>query len=29
VAGSVNAGYDVYRIRTRVTDHGGRVEKGC
>lgn len=28
VADGVNVGYDVYRIRTRVTDRGGRVEKG-
>ncbi|HXI13787.1 MAG TPA: type I restriction-modification enzyme R subunit C-terminal domain-containing protein [Thermoanaerobaculia bacterium] len=28
VADGVNVGYDVYRIRTRVTDRGGKVEKG-
>ncbi len=28
VADGVNVGYDVYRIRTRVTDQGGKVEKG-
>jgi type I restriction enzyme R subunit len=28
VADSVNVGYDVYRIRTRVGDQGGKVEKG-
>lgn len=28
VADGVNVGYDVYRIRTRVGDRGGKVEKG-
>ena len=28
VADGVNVGYEVYRIRTQVTDQGGRVEKG-
>jgi type I restriction enzyme R subunit len=28
VADGVNVGYDVYRIRTRVTETGGKVEKG-
>jgi type I restriction enzyme R subunit len=28
VADGVNVGYDVYRIRTRVTAQGGKVEKG-
>ena len=28
VADGVNVGYDVYRIRTRVTERGGTVEKG-
>jgi type I restriction enzyme, R subunit len=28
VADGVNVGYDVYRIRTEVTEHGGKVEKG-
>lgn len=28
VADGVNVGYDVYRIKTRVTDKGGKVEKG-
>jgi type I restriction enzyme R subunit len=28
VADGVNVGYDVYRIRTEVTQHGGKVEKG-
>jgi type I restriction enzyme R subunit len=28
VADGVNVGYDVYRIRTRVTEAGGKVEKG-
>ena len=28
VADGVNVGYDVYRIRTRVTEQGGKVEKG-
>ncbi len=28
VADGVNVGYDVYRIRTRVTGQGGKVEKG-
>jgi type I restriction enzyme R subunit len=28
VADGVNVGYDVYRIRTEVTDRGSRVEKG-
>ncbi len=28
VADGVNVGYDVYRIRTRVTESGGKVEKG-
>ena len=28
VADGVNVGYDVYRIKTRVTDQGGKVEKG-
>jgi type I restriction enzyme, R subunit len=28
VADGVNVGYDVYRIRTRVGDQGGKVEKG-
>ena len=28
VADGVNVGYDVYRIRTQVTEHGGTIEKG-
>ena len=28
MADGVNVGYDVYRIRTEVTEHGGKVEKG-
>ncbi len=28
VADGVNVGYDVYRIRTRVSEQGGKVEKG-
>jgi type I restriction enzyme R subunit len=28
VADGVNVDYDVYRIRTEVTEHGGKVEKG-
>ncbi|NNN06745.1 MAG: DEAD/DEAH box helicase family protein [Elusimicrobia bacterium] len=28
VADSVNVGYAVYRIKTQVTDQGGKVEKG-
>src|SRR5881396_2207592 len=28
VADGVNVGYDVYRIRTEVTEQGGKVEKG-
>ena len=28
VADGVNVGYEVYRIRTRVTEQGGRVETG-
>jgi type I restriction enzyme R subunit len=28
VADGVNVGYDVYRIKTRVTERGGKVEKG-
>jgi len=28
VADGVNVGYDVYRIKTRVTQRGGKVEKG-
>ncbi|CAG0982307.1 Type-1 restriction enzyme R protein [Rhodocyclaceae bacterium] len=28
VADGVNVGYDVYRIRTQVTEAGGKVEKG-
>jgi type I restriction enzyme R subunit len=28
VTDGVNVGYDVYRIKTRVTEHGGKVEKG-
>jgi type I restriction enzyme, R subunit len=28
VADGVNVGYDVYRIRTRVGDRGGKIEKG-
>ena len=28
VADQVNVGYDVYRIKTQVTEAGGRVEKG-
>jgi type I restriction enzyme R subunit len=28
VADSVNVGYEVYRIKTQVTDKGGKVEKG-
>jgi type I restriction enzyme R subunit len=28
VADGVNVGYDVYRIKTRVTESGGKVEKG-
>ena len=28
VADGVNVGYEVYRIRTKVTEAGGRVEKG-
>jgi len=28
VADGVNVGYDVYRIRTRVTAQGGKVDKG-
>jgi type I restriction enzyme R subunit len=28
VADGVNVGYDVYRIKTRVTEAGGKVEKG-
>lgn len=28
VVDGVNVGYDVYRIKTRVTDQGGKVEKG-
>ncbi|MGE4179680.1 MAG: type I restriction-modification enzyme R subunit C-terminal domain-containing protein [Limisphaerales bacterium] len=28
VADGVNVGYDVYRIKTKVTDAGGKVDKG-
>ena len=28
VADGVNVGYDVYRIKTRVTEQGGKIEKG-
>jgi type I restriction enzyme R subunit len=28
VADGVNVGYEVYRIRTEVSEHGGKVEKG-
>jgi len=28
VADGVNVGYDVYRIKTQVTEEGGKVEKG-
>ena len=28
VADGVNVGYDVYRIKTEVTEQGGKVEKG-
>jgi type I restriction enzyme, R subunit len=28
VADGVNVGYDVYRIKTRVTEEGGKVDKG-
>jgi len=28
VADGVNVGYDVFRIKTRVTEQGGKVEKG-
>ena len=28
VADGVNVGYEVYRIKTQVTDQGGKVEKG-
>ena len=28
VAGGVNVGYEVYRIKTEVTEKGGRIEKG-
>jgi type I restriction enzyme, R subunit len=28
VTDGVNVGYDVYRIRTQVTEHGGLIEKG-
>ena len=28
VADGVNVGYDVYRIKTQVTEQGGKVEKG-
>jgi type I restriction enzyme, R subunit len=28
VADGVNVGYDVYRIKTQVTDQGGTIEKG-
>ena len=28
VADGVNVGYEVYRIRTKVTEQGGKVEKG-
>ena len=28
VADGVNVGYEVYRIRTKVTDQGGKVERG-
>jgi type I restriction enzyme R subunit len=28
VTDGVNVGYDVYRIKTRVTDAGGKVDKG-
>jgi type I restriction enzyme, R subunit len=28
VADGVNVGYDVYRIKTRVTEQGGKVDKG-
>jgi type I restriction enzyme R subunit len=28
VADGVNVGYDVYRIKTRVTERGGKIEKG-
>lgn len=28
VADGVNVGYDVYRIKTRITERGGQVEKG-
>lgn len=28
VVDGVNVGYDVYRIKTRVTEQGGKVEKG-
>jgi type I restriction enzyme, R subunit len=28
VADGVNVGYEVYRIKTQVTEQGGKVEKG-
>ena len=28
VADGVNVGYEVYRIKTQVTEHGGTIEKG-
>ncbi|MDR1012228.1 MAG: DEAD/DEAH box helicase family protein, partial [Opitutaceae bacterium] len=28
VADNVNVGYDVYRIRTHITEHGATIEKG-
>ena len=28
VADGVNVGYDVYRIRTQVTEQGGQIDKG-
>ena len=28
VAAGVNAGYEIYRIRTEVSERGGKVEKG-
>src|SRR5215207_8031960 len=28
VADGVNVGYDVYRIKTQITEQGGKVEKG-
>jgi type I site-specific restriction endonuclease len=28
VADGVNVGYEVYRIKTQVTEQGGQIEKG-